>query len=218
MPSTARSCCALPDHWAHGLGSVSPRIAQARRTQRRRANAIALVEQAQSPAAAVALATALEQERLALEHTFDAWSTTAHPAASANAFQHAAKELTFHRAEMYLDEATGAALRALTLRDPAGARLYLYGSAGAGTQTIHFDGGDRQLDPERQALRDGQGRELPFQRDHPDLPQFVAVAAPTPGLGSLTVAERAAGAPAPSQGTELRSAAWSLSVDPATGG
>ena len=60
---------AWPDHWAHGLGSVSPRIAQARRTQRRRASAIALVEQVQSPAATAALATALEQERLSLEHS-----------------------------------------------------------------------------------------------------------------------------------------------------
>jgi hypothetical protein len=210
---------AWPDHWAHGLGSVTARVAQARRTQRRRANAIALVEQSQAPTATAALATALEQERLALEHTFDAWSTTAHPAASANAFQLAAKELTFHRAEMYLDEATGAALRALTPRDPAGARLYLYGADGAGSApTIHFDGGDRQLDQARHALRDEQGREIPFQRDHPDLPQFVAVAAPAPGLSSLAFAERVAAALAPSPGTELRSAAWSLRVDPATGG
>src|SRR4029078_1101865 len=113
-------------------------MARARRTQRRRATAIALVEQAQSPAAAVALATALEQERLALEHTFDAWSTTAHPAANANAFQHAAKELTFHRAELYLDEAIGTALRALTARDPEGARLYVYQPASAPAQTLHF--------------------------------------------------------------------------------
>jgi hypothetical protein len=209
---------AWPDHWAHGLGSASPRIAQARRTQRRRANAVALVEQAQSSASAAALATALEQERLALEHTFDAWSTTAHPAASANAFQHAAKELTFHRAELYLDEAIGTALRALTPRDPAGAQLYVYQPAGAPAQTIHFDGGDRQLDPSRQALHDAQGRVVLFQRDHPDLPQFVAVVAPEVGLRSFAVATHALEPSAPGDGLALTTAAWSLSVDPATGG
>ena len=36
-----------------------------------------------------------------------------------------------------------------------------------------------------------QGRELPFQRDHPSLPQFVAVASPAPALQSLQVVERA---------------------------
>ncbi len=209
---------AWPDHWAHGLGSVSPRIAQARRTQRRRADAIALVEQAQSPAAAAALAIALEQERLALEHTFDAWSTTAHPAANANAFQHAAKELTFHRAELYLDEAIGTALRALTTRDAAGVRLYVYEPVGETAHTIHFDGGDRQLDPYQHTLRDTQGRDVLFQRDHPDLPHFVAVAAPAAGLHSFAIAAHTTEATAPRDGTELQTAAWSLSVDPATGG
>jgi hypothetical protein len=214
----ATQAVAWPDHWAHGLGSVSSRIAQARRTQRRRANAIALVEQARSPAAATALATALEQERLALEHTFDAWSTTAHPAANANAFQHAAKELTFHRAELYLDEAIGTALRALTARDLAGAQLYVYQPAGAPAQTIHFDGGDRRLDPSQQDLRDAEGRAVPFQRDHPDLPHFVAVAPAATGLRSFAVAAREPRPTAPGAGVSLATAAWSLDVDPATGG
>jgi hypothetical protein len=216
---------AWPDHWAHGLGSVSPRIAQARRTQRRRASAIALVKRAQSPAAAATLATALEQERLALEHTFDAWSTTAHPAANANAFQHAAKELTFHRAEMYLDEAIGTALRALTPRDPLGAQLYAYLPDGAPAQVLHFDGGDRQLDPSQQTLLDQQGRAVPFQRDHPDLPHFVAVAPAaagesrrTEGLRSFALAARVVPAAAPCDGLSLTTSAWSLSIDPATGG
>ncbi|MEO7911310.1 MAG: hypothetical protein ABIV47_16825 [Roseiflexaceae bacterium] len=209
---------AWPDHWAHGLGSQSSCIAQARRTQRRRATAIALVEQSQSPAAAVALATALEQERLALEHTFDAWSTTAHPAASANAFQHAAKELTFHRAEMYLDEAIGMALRTLASRDPAGPQLYVYQPDRAPSQTLHFDGGDRQLDPTQQVLRGTHGRTIPFQRDHPDLPQFVAVVPPSTGLRSFAITAHVAETSTPNNGLSLTTAAWSLSVDPATGG
>lgn len=209
---------AWPDHWAHGLGSVSPRIAQARRTQRRRRTAIALVEQAQSPGAAAALATALEQERLALEHTFDAWSTTAHPAASANAFQHAAKELTFHRAELYLDEAIGTALRALTTRDPAGAQLYAYQLEDAPAQTLHFDGGDRRLDPEREELRATNGQSVPFQRDHPDLPHFVAVVQPGTGLQRFALATRDHEPAALScDNLSLMTDAWSLRVDPVTG-
>lgn len=209
---------AWPDHWAHGLGSVTARVAQARRTQRRRAGVAALVEQSQSAPADEALAAALEHERLALEHTFDAWCTTAHPAASVNAFQHAAKELAFHRAELYLDEAAGLALRALTERDPTGPRLYLAGDDSDAARTIHFDSGDRQLDPAQHALRDAQGHELPFQRDHPGLPQFVAVAAPASLLQSLQVVERHQPLPAPDTGLTLASPAWSLRVDPTSGG
>ncbi len=42
------------------------------------------------------------------------WSTSARPGSGAVDFQQAAKMLTFHRAELHLDEAIGAALRALT--------------------------------------------------------------------------------------------------------
>src|SRR5262249_30734159 len=128
---------AWPDHWAHGIGSSTARIAQARRTQRRRPAALALVEQAGSARATTYLDTALEQEQLALEHTFDAWCMTARPAASVNAFQHAAKELTFHRAELYLDEAIGTALRSLTTASDLGPALYVY-TPSAGEYLTHF--------------------------------------------------------------------------------
>src|SRR5205823_1338274 len=68
---------AWPDYWAHGLGSMTARIAQARRTQRQRPQVLELVQSTGSTSAQQALDMALEQERYALEHTFDAWKTTA---------------------------------------------------------------------------------------------------------------------------------------------
>jgi len=167
---------AWPDYWAHGLGSSTARVAQARRTARRRGGAAALVEAAGAPPAAAArLAMALEQERYALEHTFDAWCTTARPGAPLNDFQQVAKELTFHRAELYLDEAVGAALRALAPPTPDGEpRLYLHAAGWDGARVVHFDAGDRRLDPEAQALVGADGRRYPFQADLATLSHFVA--------------------------------------------
>jgi alpha-mannosidase len=210
---------AWPDHWAHGLGSMTARVAQARRTQRRRPDVIAVVGQAGSPQANEFLETALEQERLALEHTFDAWSTTARPAASANAFQQAAKELTFHRAELYLDEAIGTALRNLTAASDGGPALYVYASAPpAGVRIVHFDAGDLLLDPATAALEDDDGHQLPFQRDRDDLPQFVAALPLTAGeLRRFRPMARSTPAPVVSAAPdlELNAGGWQLT---ATGG
>jgi hypothetical protein len=216
---------AWPDHWAHGLGSLTARIAQARRTQRRRVDAVRLVEHSRSSAAVQALDVALEQERLALEHTFDAWSTTAWPAATANFFQQAAKELTFHRAEMYMDEAVGAALRASTAPAPDGQpRLHVHveDAAVGTTRTVHFDGGDTRLDPESQELQAEDGGRFAIQRDRHDLPQFVA----SPSLAhrglnafrlvSASRQERRHGGEIEGSLT-LESSAWHLTVDPASG-
>jgi alpha-mannosidase len=215
---------AWPDHWSHGLGSLTARVAQARRTQRRRPAAVEVVTQSGSKQAASYLEMALEQERLALEHTFDAWCTTARPAATGNAFQQAAKELTFHRAELYLDEAIGAALRP---REEQGVRIrgnfspLLHAHVAApGTYVLHFDAGDRRLDPAKHILLDQQGQEVPFQLDHTGLPQFVATfLAAERGLQRFQLAERASAAS--NQGsvsTLLSTAAWRLTVDQGTGG
>jgi hypothetical protein len=215
---------AWPDHWAHGLGSSTARMAQARRTQRRRADAVALAEASRSKAATQALEIALEQERLALEHTFDAWSTTAWPAASANHFQQAAKELTFHRAEMYYDEAIGAALRALTSPAPDGqSQLYVYADATAAgvIRTVHFDGGDARIDPQAQELQAADGRRFAIQRDRADLPHFVA-ALPMlqAGVNAFQLLDADAEALASASGADklmLESDAWRIEADPATG-
>ena len=55
---------AWPDHWAHGLGSMTTRVAQARRTQRRRSNAQALVARSNSSRAAGLLEQSIESHRL----------------------------------------------------------------------------------------------------------------------------------------------------------
>ena len=213
---------AWPDHWAHGLGSSAARMAQARRTQRRRADASATVAESKSKAASDALDIALEQERFALEHTFDAWSTTARPAAAANHFQQIAKEMTFHRAEMYYDEAIGAALRASTASSPDGqARLYVRAADGEAdaTRSVHFDGGDARLDPEAQELEAEDGRRTAFQRDRDDLPHFVAAIAPArAGLNAFkVVSARAPAHDGDMSGVALESDAWRMEVDPATG-
>ncbi|MFL5805165.1 MAG: hypothetical protein ACJ8CR_25925 [Roseiflexaceae bacterium] len=213
---------AWPDHWAHGIGASTARIAQARRSQRRRSAALALVEQAGAPRATTYLDTALEQERLALEHTFNAWCTTAHPAASGNAFQQAAKDLAFHRAELYLDEAIGTALRNLTTASDLGPALYVY-TPSAGEYVMHFDTGDLKLDPARQVLVDERGQTIPFQSDHSGLPQFVAVVAPpAAGLQRFRVAATAPNTAAPTRpagaAIEIITDAWRLKIDPHSGG
>jgi alpha-mannosidase len=211
---------AWPDAWAHGLGSATARIAQARRTQRRRAAAITLVEAAQSASATASLDAALEHERLALEHTFGAWSTSARPGSAAVDFQQAAKMLTFHRAELHLDEAIGAALRASTPASPAGPLLYASAEiAGGETRLVHFDAGDLLLDPNTQQLVGDDGQRYPFQQEQ--APGYVA-ALPVGGRkltgfglvsGRATPPGSAAAMP-----LAIENQAWQLRVDPATGG
>ncbi len=210
---------AWPDHWAHGLGSSTARIAQGRRTQRRRAAALALVEKSNSSLAAAHLATALEQERLALEHTFDAWCTTERPAAVNNAFQQATKDLAFHRAELYLDEAVGAALRVLTAPVDSGQALYAV-SAVRGNRLLHFDAGDLHLDPARHQLINDQDQVIPFQEDFGQLRQFVAILPVSDdGIQRLRLIETPQVSAQPKlKRLELETESWKLRVDRETGG
>ena len=130
---------AWPDSWAHGLGSCTARVAQIRRSQRRRADVEALVEHAQTPRAAAYFARALEEERMALEHTFGAWSTTRRPTSWLNNFEQNVKELFFHRSELYLNEAAGAALRTGPRVKDRPPTLYAGGAARqAGEHLLHF--------------------------------------------------------------------------------
>ncbi|MCC6614241.1 MAG: hypothetical protein IT320_12240 [Anaerolineae bacterium] len=212
---------AWPDHWAHGLGTATARVAQARRTQRRRHAVEALVQQGGSSEAANMLADGLEQERLSLEHTFDAWSTTARPDASLNHLQQIVKELTFHRAELCFDEAVALSLRELS--DAEDPRLALYVPAddtGAAQRVIHFDSVDQQLDPAAHTLVGEDGQTYRFQLDDTLQRQFVTVL-PTAAdrMQKFHVATRIS-QPAADESTmaTLSNDAWTLEVDPQTGG
>ncbi len=167
---------AWPDSWAHGLGSSTARVAQARRSQRRRADINALVAQKHSPRAAAYLAKAAEQERMALEHTFGAWSTTQRPTSWLNNFEQNVKELFFHRAELYLTEAAGAALRAGPKPVLTNPTLYA-GSAARPESTyfVHFTSEELHPDPARQALQANDGQLYAFQRENDELAQFVSI-------------------------------------------
>ncbi len=217
---------AWPDHWAHGLGSGTARMAQARRTQRRRPDVSALVEQSADPQAKSALTVALQQERLAVEHTFDAWSTTARPEASVNDFQKIIKEATFHRAELNLDEAASYALHALI---PAAdeTRLYVYSQAEpTGDDTVrlvHFDAGDTQIDAAQHVLVSENGTEYAVQTDLEPLRQFTALLLVEPErLSSFQLAPRST--PRPHRVSNdadlltLTGDSWRLRIDPHTGG
>ncbi|MHB8627211.1 MAG: glycoside hydrolase family 38 N-terminal domain-containing protein [Aggregatilineales bacterium] len=214
---------AWPDHWAHGLGSETARIAQARRTQRRRAGIVKLVSEANSESATRALERALDQERFAVEHTFDAWSTTARPEASVNAFQQIIKETTFHRADFYLTEAGYEALHALAPAASGLPTLYIYAEQPEAVQIVHFDAGDTRLDPTVHALQDSVGHSYPIQHDFARLRQFVA-ALPTarPGLNSFSIVPQPtsdqANLGSHTGSLTLSTDAWRLKVDPKTGG
>ncbi|MBC8164082.1 MAG: hypothetical protein H7Z42_22970 [Roseiflexaceae bacterium] len=209
---------AWPDHWAHGLGSQTALVAQARRTQRRRADAVAVVDQSDHAGAAAHLATALEQERLAVEHTWNAWSTSTQPASPLNEYQGAAKALTFHRAEMYLDEAIGSALRALVPPSDETALFAHTAEVLATPRVLSFAAGDMQLDPATQQLVDERGTGIPFQRDRAELAQFVAALPPySAGLRSYRVRNTVQSV-SQSQPQTLANAAWQVTVDPQTGG
>jgi len=214
---------AWPDHWAHGLGSSTALIAQARRTQRRRGDVANLVAQSGSAEAAGYLDLALEQERLSLEHTFDAWSTSFRPEAASNHFQQIAKELTFHRAELYFDEAAGTALRHLPIEPDGENRLYVPASTEtAATRAIHFNAGDQSIDPDTTVLVDANDQRYPIQHDNERLLQFMTVAPiRDQALTTFTLKKiqpNFAHANPRTDTLELSSSAWHLRVDPATGG
>jgi hypothetical protein len=212
---------AWPDGWAHGLGTMANRIAQARRVQRNRQQVKALVEPSDSAYAQAHLAAAQEQELFALEHTFNAWMTTAIPNAAHISFLQAAKELNFHRAELHYQEAVGAALRARVPADSEQSYLYVAPDAAA-FRLVDFDASDRHLDPQRQALVAHDGEVYPFQLDsHPnEMARYVAVLPVNQSvLSRYHLLDRNAKAHAKSAVTgELESASWRLRVDPASGG
>src|SRR5579859_3892241 len=212
---------AWPDYWAHGLGSATARIAQARRTQRRRAAAAALVEQAQSAAICQTLNEALEQERFSLEHTFNAWSSISKPDSSDSAFQQAAKELYFHRAEMYLDEAIGGALRVLTPMTAGKPALYVsVGDTAATPRLVHFSQGDVPLDPASQVFMTNSGQACPFQAEGEN--RFVlALPRGAQGLVRLQLTAQEPINPRAAEAVSayaLGNAGWQMAVDPKTGG
>ena len=212
---------AWPDAWAHGLGSSTARIAQARRSQRRRENVIKLVNMTAAPRAHQQLEMALQYERLALEHTFDAWSTTGRPESPANDFQHLFKSLNFFRAELYLDEASNTALHTLIDTPSGQPRLYVYTDQ-RGSHTVHFDAGDMPFDPLNSVLRDADGQLYPVQADFVPLNQFVAV---LPSAASqltpfeIVPAIHPANPPRQpaSKTTKLETNDWQLELDPTTG-
>ncbi|GCE14883.1 hypothetical protein [Tengunoibacter tsumagoiensis] len=231
---------AWPDGWAHGLGSATDRIAQARRTQRRRASVIDLVENSASPQAQAHLAHALEEERISLEHTFNAWCSVTQPYSPLTRIQHTSKMLHFDLAELYLDEAVGTALRT-TITPAPEPHLFIpvdADSVQAKHRLVHFTADDLALTPDTQMLLTATGLELPFQVEAHD-PQRYIVALPTQAVGltslqlttpSLVVSastspllfakdEQDADAAAPLQSpTTLNTPFWRLDLDPATGG
>lgn len=167
---------AWPDSWAHGLGSCTARVAQIRRSQRRRADVEALVKQANTPRASAYFARSLEEERLALEHTFGAWSTTRRPTSWLNNFEQNVKELFFHRSELYLNEAAGAALHTGPRVKDRPPTLYAGGGAReAGEYLLHFTSEELLPDPSSQVLRARDGQHYAFQRENDELAQFVAM-------------------------------------------
>lgn len=206
---------AWPDHWAHGLGTMAAPIAQARRTQRRKATVERLVRASDDMAAHTYFAQALHYERFALEHTFNAWSTTARPASSVVAFQHAHKELNFHRSELALDEAVGRALRVMY---PQGDGRTLVIDVPDKPVIIHLSAGDIPLDPATHVLCDAQGTIVPFQADHTGLPQFVcSYHAPHAGRHLLRLVPGNAVVTAGND-VRLSNDVWDMAIDPLTGG
>jgi len=220
---------AWPDGWAHGLGAQTARIAQARRTQRRRASVAAVVESANVASARALLADALAQEQMALEHTFNAWCAESRPGATINDFEQAAKDLTFHRAAYYLDEAATAAVRALAQPGPR-PRLYLHVAEAGDWRTVHMGAGDLRLDPAAQSLLTDAGDRYPFQRESAAGAEefYVAVLPPErSGLQGITLVPdeppRDTAVPDGRHGPDdngliLETAGWRLTFDLASGG
>jgi hypothetical protein len=211
---------AWPDHWAHGLGSETPRIALARQTQRRRADALAVVEQSGLYEARAALDIALEQERFALEHTFNAWSTTTRPDAPFNEFLQMHKDLAFYRADLYLNEAIGLGLHALV---PASQerKLHIGTQHHEGLHTIHFSSEDYPLNEQKQVLIDEHGTQYPFQIEDGKLARYVAtlpISQQKP-LASFAVAHSSTvqielqDIEPVSRSMQMTTAAWQMNID-----
>ena len=222
---------AWPDGWAHGLGSATGQIAQERRNQRRRKGVERLVELSDSAKVRSRFERGLYQERLALEHTFGAWSTTAHPGAPANKFLQTTKELYFDQTEMFFNEAVELALREIVPAadsNPLAPSLYVSG-LGDEPQTVHFEPKDVKLDPTRHSLRSADGTIYPFQADSLELDNFVATLAGNSqnepdrfqlveqSPGPLSNLNRQASASAKSS-VVLESPQWRLEIDSLTGG
>ncbi|MCU0494914.1 MAG: hypothetical protein MUD01_25285 [Chloroflexaceae bacterium] len=210
---------AWPDAWAFGLGSCSGLVAENRRTQRRREAVAKLC--AEVPQAAPLLAEALQQERLALEHTFSANSACVRPAPLKNQIIESGKARNTLLASLYLDEAAHVALGEVSRLSESPTLVVPPTSHVAGLRTLHFSGGDHVLSPSTHCLRGPAGGLLPFQCDRAGLPEYVAVIPPALELAgfSLVHAERAAAhAPGQENSLELGNATWQLRLDPATGG
>lgn len=229
---------AWPDHWAHGLGSDVSSITRARRTQRRRNDAVTLAAQSGSERAKKQLSAALESERIALEHTFNAWSTSHRPGSGLNEFSQAVKTTTFHQAEMQLEESISSSLRAL-LPTSDSTQLHLRPST-HGIQVLHFNSGDMKLEADRDVLVAEDGTRIAFQVDHANLLNYVATVSGTVDKIKSLKVERADAAPttvvlgamgaplvmptinAPvtisSSVLSLESAGWHLTINPETGG
>ncbi|WP_424952736.1 hypothetical protein [Deinococcus sp.] len=193
---------AWPDHWAHGLGSMTARVAQARRSQRRRPQVARLVEASGSAAARYHLERALDHERFALEHTFDHWSTTARPDSTPVAYAQAEKELAFFRTEQHLDEAADLALRSMI---PAGGEKRLHFPADQAGRTLHFAVPDATFDPAQGVLTSPDGQTFPVQLDRANPPGYLTAVR---GMGSARLVPLA-------QATDLRAA--STQLDPLAG-
>ena len=219
---------AWPDAWAHGLGSATALVAEARRSQRRRADIAALTEQSASSRATTYFTKALEQERMALEHTFGAWSTTGRPSSWLNKFEQNVKELFFQRTELYLNEAAGAALRTGPRTGQRKAELYA-GSAKriAGTHLLHFTSEEQRLDPTQQILQTPAGETYAFQRENAELAQFVAsVPLQSEQLASFTLLDRTAPVTQQTSGLQvtpegrtwkIKTGSWLAQIDTETG-
>jgi hypothetical protein len=214
---------AWPDHWAHGLGSMSARIGQARSTQRRRADAITLAQHAHKPKIDQLVEDGLEQERLSLEHTFNAWMTTYMPWHPQNNFLQSYKELTFQRAELYFDEAIAIALRDLAPLDAEHQKIYVRVPDDAPAVTLlEFSSGDYHIDAETQELIDPDGTAHSIQRDthSKDRPRFVAsLPAREPGLHGYYLRTKNKHNGHTQKGpTALENEHWNIALDPETGG
>ncbi len=204
---------AWPDYWAHGLGSDTASIAMARRTQRRRTDVETLVAHSQSEQARALFQQSIEQERLALEHTFGAWSTTGRPASPLNTFQEIYKELTFYRADLYLTEAAARSLH--DLQPDWNSVRHLHISSHTSTE-------DFGLDTQKQVLEQRDGTLYSFQIEDASISRYVA----TPllqepqALTALSLIERT-DLPATPRREEsfagLETADWKLEIDPTTG-
>jgi hypothetical protein len=205
---------AWPDHWAHGLGSCTRRIAQIRHVQRIRPGIEQVVRESDSIEASRYIERAFEHERFALEHTFSAWSTS-HRSWSLNEHQDAVKELEFHRAESSLLSALTHAIRKHPTNNASGWSVYVAAQEANAKQHICFNAGDSQLNTRPHALLNSLGQLIPIQIDQPETQVYAAVVPVEPGLNRFELVEIA-----PDTAGELTNAAkhpssgWVLELAP----